>query len=178
MFQFLSHLEFSLALQAAGVLVLLFAGLRDICSRQIPNELVLIVLGLGALNLVLTPSPLLHFAGFLVVFAATLFCWRMGWLGGGDTKLLAAAALLVPAQFIPLQIAAIAIAGGAMALTVIYGRFSLVEPIRPAGHRAWTPLRIARIELWRIQHGAGLPYAVAIALGTIGAVIACRTGVS
>lgn len=178
MTQLLPHFEFSLALQAAGVIVLLFAGLRDICSRQIPNQLVLIVLGLGALNLLLTPAPLLHFAGFLAVFAATAFCWRVGWLGGGDTKLLASAALLVPAQFIPLQIAAIAMVGGVMALTVIYSRFSLIAPIRPAGHGAWTALRVARIELWRIQRGAGLPYAIAIALGTVGAVVICRGGVS
>ena len=178
MTSFVPHFELSLALQTAGVVVLLAAALRDICSRQIPNQLVLAVLGLGALNLLLTPSPLLHLAGFAAVFAATVFFWRMGWLGGGDTKLLAAAALLVPAEFIPLQIAAITLVGGAMALAAIYGRLSLLEPIRPAGHRAWTPIRIARIEMWRIQHGSGLPYAMAIALGTFGAMVVCRGGVS
>jgi Flp pilus assembly protein protease CpaA len=170
--------DISLALQATGIAALLAAGLHDICSRQIPNHLVLVVLGLGALNLAITQSTLLHLAGFLVVFTASVACWRQGWLGGGDTKLLAAAVLLVPAMAIPQQILAIAMIGGGMAIAVMLARFSLPAQIRPAGHGAWTPLRIARIELWRIQHGVGLPYAVAIALGTAAAVLACRVAAS
>ncbi len=175
---FHSTIGFSLALQLVGVAVLLLASVCDICSRRIPNQFVLIVLGVGLVNLSLTPSPFLHLGGFLVVFAGTVVCWQMRWLGGGDTKLLTAAALLVPPTMIPLQLLAVMLVGGMLAVVAVFGRMGLVEPIRPAGHRAWTPLRVARIELWRIQHGEGLPYAVAIALGTVGALIVSRGGVS
>ncbi len=174
----LPSLDVSLPLQAAGIATLLAAALHDIRSRLIPNHLVIVLLGLGAVNVAVTASALLHLAGVLVVFAAAVVCWRRRWLGGGDTKLLAAAALLVPAQALAGQIMAIAMAGGAMAIAVMLGRLGLVAPIRPAPRGAWTPLRLLRIELWRISHGAGLPYAVAIALGTAGTVLASRVAIS
>jgi prepilin peptidase CpaA len=171
-----THLSDTLAftIQILGAAVLLLAGFRDMWSRKIPNAFVVIMLGLGALYLIMTPSPLLNLGGFLAVFAGTVMCWRMGWLGGGDTKLLAAAALLVPPEMIPVQIAAVTLAGGLLAVAAFFGRWSLADAVRPARHHAWTPLRIARIEMWRIQHGEGLPYAMAIALGTITAVLAYR----
>ena len=43
------------------------------------------------------------------VFALGAVCWRCGWLGGGDTKLLAACAVLVPpVQFCWAQAAGLA----------------------------------------------------------------------
>jgi prepilin peptidase CpaA len=84
-------------------------------------------------------------------------------MGGGDVKLLGAAALLVPPATVPHMLALVAFAGGILALIYLVGR--AVAP-RPAGRRPhMLPLRILRAECWRIRRGGPLPYACAIAAG-------------
>ena len=48
----------------------------------------------------------------LLVFLAGAFCWRRGWLGGGDVKLLAATAVLVPPSLVVNLLLDVALAGG------------------------------------------------------------------
>ena len=84
--------------QAALVLacsLLLVATVWDVAFRTIPNWLcaALAILA-GALRAQEGDLGGALLAS-LVVFLIAVFCWRRGWLGGGDVKLLTAAVLLV-----------------------------------------------------------------------------------
>jgi prepilin peptidase CpaA len=155
----------------AAATALLFAAVHDVAVRTVPNRMSLIVamagLGLNALDG--------HFVSALfsgaMVFAAGWYCWRRGWIGGGDVKLLTACAFLVPPASVPELILSTAIAGGLLALfymalaRVTSGdgprMTSAGAPPRPAGllPRVW------RAERRRIRRGLSLPYSCAIAAG-------------
>lgn len=73
-----------------GAILLIAAG-WDIARRRIPNPLVFLGLAMGlGLGLVHEGSSGLQRSLFGVVcaFALTFPQWRMGWMGGGDAKLL------------------------------------------------------------------------------------------
>ena len=151
-----------LAIAGASV-ALLLAAAHDVAARTIPNRLVLAIglLGGGARLAAGELAGGLAAAGlvFLLAFAA----WRFGLMGGGDVKLLSAAALLVPAAWVTSLVLAVALAGGVLALGYLILRRLVPAPaaLRPAGLAA----RALRAEAWRIRRGGPLPYAVAIALG-------------
>ncbi len=152
-----------------GVVLLLVAALHDVAFRAVPNPLAgtLCVCGLGlrVLEGDLGGGVL---AG-LIVFVVAAYCWRRGWMGGGDVKLLAAASLLVPPMHVPLTIAFVAMAGGVLALPYIVARrrLSVRSCVRPATLAA----RVLRVERWRLRRGGPLPYAVAIAAGVCFAIL-------
>jgi prepilin peptidase CpaA len=150
--------------------ILLAASLHDITARTVPNwmAIALLLLGLAQRGLAGSlPSGLL--AGF-IIFAIAAFCWRRGWLGGGDVKLLAAASLVVPPVNVPGFICAVALAGGILATMYIAARRVITATAAPAalpGHSADRGIfrRALRAERWRIRRGGPLPYACAIAAG-------------
>jgi len=151
----------------AAARALLFAAAHDVAVRTVPNRMSLIVatagLGLNTLDE--------HFVSALfsgaMVFAATWHCWKRGWIGGGDVKLLTACALLVPPASVPELVLSTAIAGGLLALFYMAlarlpsGGVSEVRRSRPAGlvRRVW------HAERRRIRRGLSLPYACAIGAG-------------
>jgi len=157
---------FAYAIPAGAGLLLLAAALHDVALRTIPNgaSAALVLTG-AALRLQdggIIPGLLLAAA----VFGASVLCWRRGWMGGGDVKLLGATALVVP----PLQVGSLlmltALSGGVLA--VLYLILSHVVRVAPAGGRPRGPLtRVLRAERWRICRGAPLPYGLAIAFGGI-----------
>lgn len=144
---------------------LVAAAIQDIALRTIPNGL---CAGVAALGLVLrildreVPAALLAATACLLL---TAFFWLRGWLGGGDVKLLSAATLLVPGANLVGLLAGVALAGGVLA--VIYlGVSLLVAP--PHGRAPHSTLaRIARVERWRASRRRSVPYACAIATGTV-----------
>jgi prepilin peptidase CpaA len=158
-----------LALLAAALVMLGAAG-HDLVARTIPDALVgaaaliglLLRVGAGDLGWALTAAAL--------VFAAAALAWRFGALGGGDVKLLGAAALLVPPAAVPALVLAVALAGGVVAAIYLVLRPLLrLSGLRPAATPGLSlPARALRAEAWRIRRGASLPYAVAIAAGTLG----------
>ncbi len=94
-------------------------------------------------------------------------------MGGGDVKLLAAAALLLPPRLVPGYVLAVALAGGVLGLlylglgALLRRRAPRATPRRPA-----TLLRRAlRAEAWRIRRRGPLPYGCAIAAGALFAVL-------
>ena len=157
------------ALVASAVLLLVLASLRDFATRLVPNR---IPLALGAIGLILA---LLHhrllwsLAGGVVVFAFTFLCWRMRWIGGADVKLLTAASLLVPPVAVASLVLATALAGGVLALIYLIVRALLAKPARHHPDPLHDSLirRVLRAERWRIHRGCPLPYACAIACGTL-----------
>ena len=95
---------------------------------------------------------------FAIVFAVTLGCWLRGWMGGGDVKLLAACALLVPPGAVFPMITMVGVAGGALAAIYLVARRIVPRPAPCApGQRPKGFLALSR--------GTALPYAVAIAIG-------------
>ena len=100
-----------------------------------------------------------------LVLLGGMLLWLRGALGGGDVKLLAATALLLPPALIPAQLLAVALAGGALALLHLALR-PLLRNLRADGRPRGALRRALRREGRRIRAGAPLPYGVAIALGT------------
>jgi prepilin peptidase CpaA len=149
----------------AAATVLLFAAAHDVAVRTVPNGISLIVaaagLGLHALDGQLLPAL---FGGGLV-FAGAWYCWRRGWFGGGDVKLLTACVLLVPPTSVPELVLSTAIAGGAMALS--YVALARLLPGGATPRPAGLVRRVWRAERRRIQRGLSLPYSCAIAAGVL-----------
>jgi prepilin peptidase CpaA len=104
------------------------------------------------------------FSGALVCSGAW-YCWRRGWIGGGDVKLLGACALLVAPTSVPQFVITTAIAGGILAL--VYCALARLLP----GHATPRPTgflrRVWRAEHRRIRRGLSLPYCCAIAAGVL-----------
>ncbi len=148
-------------ISAAGLMIL--AALHDLATRTIPNGLTLTVLCAGVAIAGLNGSLISAALSAGLVFACAASCWRRGWMGGGDVKLLGAATLAVPLAGLPAFIAAVAIAGGVLGLIYLAaGRLGAALP----GPLPRTLLaRAIRTERWRISRGGPLPYACAIAAG-------------
>jgi prepilin peptidase CpaA len=158
----------TLVLTLSGLGILLLAGLHDFAVRTVPNLYSVVLFSLGV-SLRLTGGGLhalewgLGAAAF--VFALTFICWRMGWMGGGDVKLLTAAAIFVAPLTVPMMVAGTALAGGVLAAVYVVGRRVARRPVapRPPGFVG----RILRCEQWRLHRGGPLPYAAAIAAGGV-----------
>jgi prepilin peptidase CpaA len=86
-------------------------------------------------------------------------------MGGGDVKLLGAAALALPPASVPMFVAAVAMAGGLLAMVYLAARPFMPTPalLRPTGLFA----RTLRVECWRIGRRGPLPYACAITAGFV-----------
>lgn len=148
----------ALMLPAGGML--LFAALHDIAFRTIPDWVSVVLMADGILLRLLDHRLLASLACGTVVFALAAICWRRGWLGGGDVKLLGAAAILVPPNLVPGFIAAVAFAGGGLAL--VYLLLERIVLALPPQHAASLPWRVLIIECRRIRRRTSLPYATAI----------------
>jgi prepilin peptidase CpaA len=141
------------------------ASLHDIATRTIPNGLAL-ALTIAGMSAGATNG---HVFGSLFaasgVFAVSTLCWSRGWMGGGDVKLLGAAALGMPTSSVLTFIAAAAMAGGVLAVFYLAARrlMPFHRSPRPKGMLA----RALRAERWRISRGGPLPYACAIAAGVL-----------
>ena len=155
-----------LGLMIFGLSLLLIASWTDIAARQIPNALVVGLLAIGVWRHGLEGDLFHALFPALLIFFASVFAWQRGWLGGGDAKLMLGASMLVAQPLQMSQLLLITICGGVLALGALLARpFVSTYPIPELpGHS--TLARVWRVELWRLRRGGGLPYAVAITLGT------------
>jgi len=152
---------------ALALCLLAAAALSDVAFRRIPNG---IAAALGLIGVVRHGAFGVAALGVALCAAATVGAaaaalWHRGLLGGGDVKLIAAAALLVPTASVPALLLAIPLAGGVLALAhlalrPVAGGFG-ARAVRGAS----VPRRLLRHEARRIARGAPLPYGVAIAAG-------------
>ena len=156
---------------ASAALLLAAAALHDIALRIIPNAIPLALSGIGLALRVQDGSLLPGLGLATAVFAAALFCWHRNWMGGGDVKLLAATALVVPPVQVGSFLVLTAQAGGILALLyLVLSRTVRLPPGFALGRRgARTRIlgRLMRAERWRICRGAPVPYGLAIAAGGI-----------
>jgi prepilin peptidase CpaA len=97
----------------------------------------------------------IHFAVGFAALLAGIGLFAAGIIGGGDAKLFAAIALYVGAAGFGFYVFAVALAGGALALTLVAVR--------------WSARFVANERLDWLRHlvkrGAGIPYGIAIAGG-------------
>ena len=146
--------------------VLLLAGVHDFAFRTVPNWMPVVLLLPGILLRLMSGTLMLGLLAGLLVFLAGAFCWRRGWLGGGDVKLLAATAVLVSPSLVVNLLLDVALAGGALAM-IYLAMARLVAPPYTTSRPSGMLRRIRRAELYRIYRRGPLPYASAIAAGTL-----------
>lgn len=142
--------------------LMLTAGARDALSFRIPNWISLAIVALfpvAALAGGLSWAGVgLHLGVGALALAAGLAMFALRWVGGGDAKLFAAAALWLGWPAVVTFLAAAAFAGGALAVVLIGMRSTVLRPLMLMGPR-W----VARLA----EPGEGVPYGVAIAIGAL-----------
>jgi len=154
-------------LLALSVLLLCMTVWQDVATRLISNRLTVAIAVLGLALRLMQGDALYALPCMLLIFIAAFGCWQMRWIGGGDAKLITAASLLVPAHDMALQLFAITLAGGALAMAMVAIRPLAAQHALPALSGLGTFARIWRVEQWRLRHGGSLPYAAAITAGTL-----------
>ncbi len=152
-------------LVALSTAILLGAVLNDIAFRTIPNWMSAALLALGISIRALDGGLMPGLVACTLILLGAGFCWRRGWMGGGDVKLLAACGVLAPPGLSGVMLLDVALAGGALAaLYLALGR------VLGAPGTACPPGRLRGI-LWeerrRIHGRSPMPYASAIAAGAL-----------
>jgi prepilin peptidase CpaA len=155
-------------LMALPVLVLiaalLVAALSDAVSYTIPNRCPLLIIAAFAVHSIgVAPTATVYaLLTATAVFAAGLFLFARGWLGGGDVKLIGAVALWAGPDLLPLFLMTSALAGGTVALLYL-------SPLRHhLPHASGIAADASDLSLLRQP----VPFGLAIAVG--GTVIATR----
>jgi prepilin peptidase CpaA len=159
------------ALLSAALLVfplfVILGAVSDLVSYRIPNwvSLGLVAGFMGAAGAGVSAGAPLSAVGLdLAVGASALalgvLMFALRWIGGGDAKLFAAAALWLGWPALPTYLGATALAGGALALMLLALRSAALRPLALAG-----PGWFARLA----EPGESVPYGVAIAIGGLAA---------
>ena len=151
-----------------GVAILCAAALHDLAVRTVPNYYSVVLFSAGlALRLLTGGFHALEWglAASGVMFLLTFIFWRLRWMGGGDVKLLTAAAIFVAPLAVPMLVTFTALSGGVLALLFVVGRRVARRPVRTRPQKILP--RLLRCEQWRLHRGGPLPYAAAIAIGGV-----------
>ena len=138
-----------------------FAAASDLFSMTISNR---VSLGLTAGFLLLAvlsgmgPTAVLsHVGAGAVVLLVAFLCFAMGWIGGGDAKIAAAAALWFGFGHLMNYLLYASLFGGALTLLLIqFRQWPLPYPLAT---QAWL-LRLHAKE-------SGIPYGIALAIGAL-----------
>lgn len=150
------------ALVALFPALVIVAALRDATSYTIPNWISLALIGafvLAAPAMGLTlPQIGLHLGVGALGLVAGMAMFALGWIGGGDAKLFAAAALWLGWPAAMTYGAMTGMAGGVLALTLLGLRSGYLRPYVVTG-----PAWFSRLA----EPGENVPYGVAIAAGAL-----------
>jgi prepilin peptidase CpaA len=138
-----------------------FAAASDLFTMTISNR-VSLLLGAGFLVLAIASGMgpteiLLHIGAGAVVLTAAFLCFAMGWIGGGDAKIAAAAALWFGFAHLMNYLLYASLFGGALTLLLVQLR-QWPLPYALAG-QPWL-LRLHAKE-------SGIPYGIALAIGAL-----------
>jgi prepilin peptidase CpaA len=139
-------------------------GLRDALSYRIPNWISLALAGVFPLAALAVGLPLsvagLHLAVGFAALVIGMLMFALRWIGGGDAKLFAAAALWLGWPAAASFVLYAALAGGGLTLVLLSLRSPLVRPVALMGP-GW---------MHRLAEPQGpVPYGVAIAIGAVAA---------
>ncbi|HEX3364744.1 A24 family peptidase [Phenylobacterium sp.] len=153
---------FQTAILLVFPILVIAAGLRDATSYTIPNWMPGVLIAAFAVAAVALGLPwrlaAADLAVGLVALVAAMVMFALRWIGGGDAKLFAAAALWLGLTGAPTFLLVTGVAGGALAAGLLALRSGPLQAIASAGP-AWV-VRLAK-------PGEGVPYGVAIALGAL-----------
>jgi len=138
-----------------------FAAASDLFTMTISNRVslalaagFLLLAPLGGLPL---PEILSHIGAGAIVLAVAFFCFAMGWVGGGDAKIAAAAGLWFGFAHLMSYLLYASIFGGALTLLLIqFRQWPLPYPL---SGQAWLNRLHAR--------ESGIPYGIALAIGAL-----------
>ncbi|MBR1122926.1 prepilin peptidase [Bradyrhizobium lablabi] len=138
-----------------------FAAASDLFTMTISNRISLaLVAGFFALALLGGMAPYdiaMHAAAGVIVLAVAFACFAMGWVGGGDAKVAAAAALWFGFGHLMNYLLYASLFGGALTLLLLQFR-QWPLPYALAG-QAWL-MRLHAKE-------SGIPYGIALAIGAL-----------
>lgn len=153
------------ALTAAVFPALVITGaLRDMVSYRIPNWISLALIAGFPLAALALGLPLQTIGLCCAVGAAGLVAgmgmFALRWIGGGDAKLFAAAALWIGWPAALPFLAVTGLAGGALAVGLMAMRSVWVRPLVASG-----PPWLTRLA----EPGENVPYGLAIAIGALAA---------
>lgn len=170
-------LSLSFALWLAALVALFAAAVTDLKSRRIPNGLVLVVLAFAMMVQLLSGRDTLWLsliiAGAVFVVGAVLT--RFDVVGGGDTKMISAATVLVPPATVPGLLLCIALAGGILSLFYLGASWLVRRDTAPAAGDAVPGAsefdHLVRLEAARMRANEPMPYGVAIFGGVLGLVL-------
>jgi prepilin peptidase CpaA len=167
-----------------AIALLTYAALHDVAARTVPNWLPLCVLVLGCAARVADHTIITALIIAAVTFAVLFAIWVFGLMGGGDVKLWAATALLIPPQLQPELdfYLRVFLLGGLLGIiylalwpVVRWARRAGASRVSASGGPARRPAgllrRVARAEAWRIGRRGPLPYACAISASAIFALL-------
>lgn len=150
------------ALAAAFAGLVLFGAIRDLVSYTIPNWISLAIIGLFpvaafAAGLAL-PTVGLHLGIGVAVLIAAMAMFAFRWIGGGDAKMFAAAALWMGWPAVVDFVLWTAITGGVLAAALMSLRTAALRPMVLSG-----PPWLIKLS----EPGGAAPYGVAIAAGAL-----------
>ena len=144
----------SLACLVALALLLVSAGIEDARIREIANWKNVAIAALAplwwyAIGLPLWPDAALQLGLAAIVFALFVGAFALGWMGGGDVKMIGALALWLPLGPLVWMLVLMSLMGGALTLVLV-------------AERAW------RARRGKAREGAiEVPYGVAIAAAAL-----------
>ncbi|HYD44799.1 MAG TPA: prepilin peptidase [Phenylobacterium sp.] len=153
-----------LILALAFPALVIVAALRDCTTFTIPNWISLALLGTfpvaaTAVGLPLSSMGLALLLGFGGLLAG-MAMFAAGWIGGGDAKMFAAAMPWLGLAGLGQYLMVTALAGGALAMFLLFMRSGRMSPI--LGHG---PSWLSRLA----TRGENVPYGMAIAVGALAA---------
>jgi prepilin peptidase CpaA len=138
-------------------LAMAFAAAMDLFTMTIPNRVsILLVASFAIVAVVVGPSWAVlnkHLIVAVIVFIAAIAMFAMGWLGGGDAKLLSATSLWIGPDLLANYLVFVGILGGLLALALLrYRSVTLLPP--------WISRQAWALRLHEDQ--GGIPYGVAL----------------
>ena len=138
-----------------------FAAASDLFTMTISNRVSLALaagfLALAILSGMALSDILSHLGAGAIVLAVAFFCFAMGWVGGGDAKVAASAALWFGFSHLLNYLVYTSLFGGALTLLLLqFRQWPLPYPL--AG-QDWL-LRLHAKE-------TGIPYGIALAIGAL-----------
>ncbi len=152
---------FTYALLLVFPAAMFFAAAMDLFTMTIPNRISLALIASFAIAAPLCGLPAMAYAshlgaGLLMLGIGFLMFWR-GWVGGGDAKLIASAALWVGLPQLLNYLLLVTLAGGVLAMAIMLFRSVALPPI--VAVQPWA----ARLH----DKDGGIPYGIAIAVAAI-----------
>jgi prepilin peptidase CpaA len=138
-----------------------FAAASDLFTMTISNRISLLLIAgfvvAAGLSGMAWNEVLNHLGAGLLVLAIAFACFAMGWIGGGDAKLVAATALWFGFGYLLDYLVMASIVGGALTLLILQ-------------YRKWPMPYLFLSQPWlsRLhEKNGGVPYGIALAIGAL-----------